>query len=1124
MRLVVRAALRSSTLLPSSFSSHQRGLATMNSATLWRSAHQHEIFTQPLQRSPNDDRDYRLIRLNNGLHALLIHDAKADKAAASLAVSVGHLSDPDDMPGLAHFCEHLLFMGTEQFPRENEYGDYISSHGGRTNAYTAASDTNYYFSVGADHLPGALQLFSGFFHSPLFSSSCTSRELHAVDSEHKKNLQSDSWRLFQMSKSLSKPGHVWSKFGSGNMLSLTAAAKAASALERRSASTTDGLAPSNSVTPLTSRMPSPVPSFASETDADGGSVGRETRRRLVEWWETHYCPTRMNLVVLGKECFDDLAALVVENFSPIVNRGLAPVKPIPELPWGPDQVGTIIHAKTIMDFQAVELQFQLPAQTYHWRSKPAHFLAHLLGHEGPGSLHSYLKQKGFLVRLSCGNQPQARGIDFFKLTCFLTPTGFKQYREVVLIMCKYLNMLRETQSFPAYLFDELQTLALTRFNYSEKRASDSYASSLSETMANPYPPDLLLSAGSLLWDWDEAHVHRTLAEFVPEKGRVIVMGKDYTGFGFDETKWDAEKWYKTQYYIQQLDEQFLEASRRPNDIPELFLPPRNEFIPQDLSVAKREVATPALRPEMIRKTALSTLWHKKDDQFWVPKANVILFMRSPLAGITPRHLVLTRLFCELVTDSLTEYAYAAELASLRYNVAADTYGLQIMLSGYNDKLSILLATVLHKLKTINIDKQRFRDIKEDVRQEYVNFDMSQPVEIADYYLRYTLAHVMWTPKERLAELTDITPEDLERHARDLLSRTYLDVLVHGNISHEQAISIMETTETSLAAKPLSESELASNRSYILPPGANFVHRQRVPNIENGNSGLSYYLHVGELTDEHHRAQLSLLAHLIHEPCFDVLRTKEQLGYIAQSIMLTRTGIMGLRLHVQSERSPVYLEQRVDAFLQGFQAYLEGMSEADFDKQKKGLITKKLEKTKSLSEEGNRIWGAISSGYQDFTRREIDAENVRKLTRADMLKFYAEYFMPTSPKRRKLSVHLKGHPKVDALFSVAASNRFLSVLKLHGVPVNEDDYVASSAAQPPVTAVTAFWEQIFSGIETLSSTTAEEILKQIASLAQEHPVLPVEDAEPMPTGAQDIVNLAELKAGMLVSAAATPTPY
>lgn len=38
----------------------------------------------------------------------------------------------------------------------------------------------------------------------------------------------------------------------------------------------------------------------SEIESDGGSVGREVRRRLVEWWSKEYCASRMRLSIVGK--------------------------------------------------------------------------------------------------------------------------------------------------------------------------------------------------------------------------------------------------------------------------------------------------------------------------------------------------------------------------------------------------------------------------------------------------------------------------------------------------------------------------------------------------------------------------------------------------------------------------------------------------------------------------------------------------------------------------------------------------------------------------------------------------------------------------------------------------------
>ena len=80
---------------------HFRSASTMTSTIDWKRVTPasaeippFSVFTKPIAKSQQDDRDYRIIRLDNGLEATLVHDAKADKAAASLDVTVGHLSDP----------------------------------------------------------------------------------------------------------------------------------------------------------------------------------------------------------------------------------------------------------------------------------------------------------------------------------------------------------------------------------------------------------------------------------------------------------------------------------------------------------------------------------------------------------------------------------------------------------------------------------------------------------------------------------------------------------------------------------------------------------------------------------------------------------------------------------------------------------------------------------------------------------------------------------------------------------------------------------------------------------------------------------------------------------------------
>ncbi len=82
--------------------------------------------------SPNDTNQYRYLTLSNGLRTLLIQSPDAPKCAAALAVNVGHFDDPNERQGLAHYLEHMLFLGTEKYPKVGGFQTFISQHGAQT--------------------------------------------------------------------------------------------------------------------------------------------------------------------------------------------------------------------------------------------------------------------------------------------------------------------------------------------------------------------------------------------------------------------------------------------------------------------------------------------------------------------------------------------------------------------------------------------------------------------------------------------------------------------------------------------------------------------------------------------------------------------------------------------------------------------------------------------------------------------------------------------------------------------------------------------------------------------------------------------------------------------------------
>ena len=147
----------------------------------------------------NDEAVYRRFTLDNGLKVILLSDPKLNKSSASLAVAVGSYTDPAGRQGLAHFLEHMLFLGTEKYPDEADYGNYLKTNGGYNNAYTAGDHTNYLFEIRHEAFEGALDRLAQFFIAPLFTPKFTEREMNAVNSENQKNLENNVAAAFQLS-------------------------------------------------------------------------------------------------------------------------------------------------------------------------------------------------------------------------------------------------------------------------------------------------------------------------------------------------------------------------------------------------------------------------------------------------------------------------------------------------------------------------------------------------------------------------------------------------------------------------------------------------------------------------------------------------------------------------------------------------------------------------------------------------------------------------------------------------------------------------------------------------------------------------------------------------------------
>ena len=125
--------------------------------------------TADINKSPNDPRKYSTFTLKNGIEVVTVSDPKLATSAATLSIGVGQFQDPENAQGIAHFLEHMIFMGSEKYKSPNEYMQFISENGGSTNAFTAAEQTTYLFSINSRMFSQGLDRLSSAIKAPLFS-------------------------------------------------------------------------------------------------------------------------------------------------------------------------------------------------------------------------------------------------------------------------------------------------------------------------------------------------------------------------------------------------------------------------------------------------------------------------------------------------------------------------------------------------------------------------------------------------------------------------------------------------------------------------------------------------------------------------------------------------------------------------------------------------------------------------------------------------------------------------------------------------------------------------------------------------------------------------------------------
>jgi len=925
-----------------------------------------------VQKSKSDTCNYRSLTLKNGLRVLLVSDMETvtsdnpvfntmekektstQKAAACLAVKVGSCQDPKNVLGLAHFLEHMLFMGSSKYSSENAYDDYLDHHGGESNASTDLEMTNFTFDVNVEHLEGALDRFASFFIAPLIRKGSMSREVKAVDSEYSMALQKDTERLDQIKHTLMQPDHPLNTFTAGNQESL-------SSLPRR--------------------------------------AQVDTNKALKEFYEKYYSAHLMVLVVQSAETLDTLEGMI-QVFEKIPNNGVEQ----PTLANFPRPVfeKNFIKYCPIKDKHKLHMEWFMPPQRDHYLNKSENVISWCMGHEGPGSILSKLKKEDLATELSAGigsgGDEDCSNFGKFSVEVKLSDKGLEQYERVTEMVFEYINMLRR-EGPQEWVFNEMQKMDQIDFDWEDPQDPYDNVEDLADNMLL-YPEEHYITGPMLLFEYTPDRITELLSLLVPDTVIITLQSKKLQG----ECK-SVERWFKGRYNASKVPNELLARWKGLGE-GDFTLPQQNKFIPENFEMKEWDTDGPKAAPVLLVEDSLHKVWYHMDDVFEMPEAYVTAKIFSKATMESARSEATSDLFLSCLESYLGEKLYIANQAGLTWGLDSTSEGWILTASGYNDKLIDYFTTLVDELVS-GVITQNFNMVKENMSRAY-DTALLKPVNKAQELRLRMFTTGAFTYEEKKAQLASITAQDVEGF-RSKLGNVFIEFLIGGNVTSAEATVYTEKLTSSISSDTgLPACQFYQKRVWEVPIGSWRLISQN-DNAEDVNTVVINYYQLAKIT---HRdwMLLAVLQSFMSEPMFDQLRTKLQLGYTVYSSEHNTHGVTGFSFTICTQANKftaVEVNIYIERFIAWFKNSFDKISELDFEEKVSGLINDRLHPQTSLSEEMEAMWNEIDDQVYIFDRDLRDVEVLKELSKGEVQSFIQKLFYKDV---RKISIQVLGNPK------------------------------------------------------------------------------------------------------------------
>jgi len=911
-----------------------------------------------IEVAENETRKFIGNKLENNIEYINIEDSTLEKSSLIVSINTGSIAEDIELQGLAHFLEHMLFLGSEKYPNESYFDEFVSKNGGYSNAYTDTYQTVYYFTVLDDSFEKSMDIFSRFFIDPLFDENSVDREINAIESEHLKNVQSDQWRYSYFTDLISKKNSMINKFSTGNLLTL--------------------------------KKPN-------------------VREKMIEFYNKYYISSNIKISTVSSISNKITSKLVNKYFGGIKKSNKSEEekgKIINKKPFYNKGLETY-YLKTINDINYLTYLWEIPTyEDYYKDNLSPEFIRMLIINKNENSLNIFLKQKGLIKSISVIVDNKGTFNVIFDLTeinywkevdiCFRY--FMKSLKDIDLNrVCEYYNSVDkllfnigtkgESLDLGLLIANNLHYLPINKSNVGTKYPIKTDINKVEELIGllNFSDVKIILCNNS-----------------IDKIDKIIIKSPKIT-----------EPYYDLEWYKINLSNDY----KKPND----FIINIEELVPYDnpyLNIKpvvdiKIKLTKPITEPVKIKLTNrgkitkccyINDVWFGNTYKYneAIIYTNLV-FTNLDLVKSLENYL-LTKIFINYLNYKiLIKFNLEFELEYLSGLVFNSSLSLvELNINGWNDKYSEFFRSIMNYINTIEYkseDKMIMTSIIKSIEQEYQHMINKKPWDYSDYIVRLNTINNTYRYEQVLNLLPKliINRSSLNNIKEMIFKKSHFKICVYGNTN-------MDILQQNLGYSRYYFNNCKKcilNESYELPKrNLDIIH----PNEDELNNCFTYYYYISEFSVKT-ISLLLLFQSSINQKFYDSLRTKQQFGYLVNSSVKKINTNYYFIEKIQSERSIEEIQKAIDKFNKDFVSNM--VYSKDFDKLKKSLHDSLKEPDSSTLEVASRFFNEISKNTYLFNREELLGNKVLTIEYSDFMKFVKKVLNDTIPV--KISIKSK---KID----------------------------------------------------------------------------------------------------------------